>query len=302
MPIEVQCNGCQRRLRVPDRVAGKRIKCPKCQAVIGVPTAPEAEADTATWQVQTEEGETYGPVSRAELDDWVADGRVTEDCQLLREGADQWQWAGDIYPQLSGEAPAAAAATSTPTVPKPSASKKSGGIDFGAIDSGPAPATENSFDFASGDSNPAASAAPAPGDAAGSGGPFDFGGADSGGTAGGGGGAFDFAAGSTSPSVRVGGKSRRKRGKKKKGRGKTVAAGGSDVVGPKSKVVAGVLGILLGAYGVHQFYLGDTKKGVIRLLVTIFTCFIGGLWGFIEGIMILTGSINRDGQGRLLKD
>ncbi|HOR74428.1 MAG TPA: TM2 domain-containing protein, partial [Kiritimatiellia bacterium] len=33
--------------------------------------------------------------------------------------------------------------------------------------------------------------------------------------------------------------------------------------GEKSKVAAGVLGILLGALGVHKFYLGYTQAGLI---------------------------------------
>ena len=74
----------------------------------------------------------------------------------------------------------------------------------------------------------------------------------------------------------------------------------------KSKVAAGVLGILLGALGVHNFYLGYTGKGVAQLLLTICTCGMGGtisaIWGFIEGIMILTGSINTDGRGLPLKE
>ncbi len=45
----------------------------------------------------------YGPVPRAELDDWVTQGRITADCQLLLDGADQWQWATDIYPDLAEE-------------------------------------------------------------------------------------------------------------------------------------------------------------------------------------------------------
>ena len=69
---------------------------------------------------------------------------------------------------------------------------------------------------------------------------------------------------------------------------------------PKSKTVAGILGILLGAYGIHQFYLGDTKKGLIRLGVTLITCGVGGIWGFIEGIMIFTGNISTDAQGNQL--
>lgn len=69
---------------------------------------------------------------------------------------------------------------------------------------------------------------------------------------------------------------------------------------PKQKIVAGLLGIFLGSLGIHQFYLGDTKKGVIRIVVSVVTCGIGGIWGFIEGIMILTGNINTDAQGNPL--
>lgn len=66
---------------------------------------------------------------------------------------------------------------------------------------------------------------------------------------------------------------------------------------PKQKMVAGILGILLGGWGAHSFYLGNTKKGIIQLVVSIVTCGIGGLWGLIEGIQILTGSIKTDAYG-----
>ena len=39
----------------------------------------------------------------------------------------------------------------------------------------------------------------------------------------------------------------------------------------KTKVVAGILGILLGSIGVHKFYLGDSKAGIIRIIVTVVT-------------------------------
>ena len=35
----------------------------------------------------------------------------------------------------------------------------------------------------------------------------------------------------------------------------------------KSKLVAGLLGIFLGGFGVHKFYLGYTKEGIIMLAV-----------------------------------
>lgn len=55
----------------------------------------------------------------------------------------------------------------------------------------------------------------------------------------------------------------------------------------KEKTVAGILGILLGGFGVHHFYLGSTTSGVIVLAVTVVTCGIGGLVGLVEGIMLL---------------
>ena len=47
---------------------------------------------------------------------------------------------------------------------------------------------------------------------------------------------------------------------------------------------------LPGGFGVHRFYLGFTKIGVIQIIVTIFTCGIGSLWGFVEGILYLVGA------------
>ena len=56
---------------------------------------------------------------------------------------------------------------------------------------------------------------------------------------------------------------------------------------PKTKLVAGLLGIFLGGFGAHKFYLGDTKAAIIRLVVTFVTLGFGAIWGTIEGIMLL---------------
>lgn len=56
---------------------------------------------------------------------------------------------------------------------------------------------------------------------------------------------------------------------------------------PKSKLAAGLLGIFLGGWGVHNFYIGNTQRGVIQIVVTIVTLGIGSIWGFVEGILIL---------------
>jgi len=74
----------------------------------------------------------------------------------------------------------------------------------------------------------------------------------------------------------------------------------------KSKLVAGLLGIFLGGLGIHNFYLGYTGKAIAQLLITLLTCGTGGaissIWGLIEGIMLITGSIAVDGNGLPLKD
>ncbi len=73
---------------------------------------------------------------------------------------------------------------------------------------------------------------------------------------------------------------------------------------PKSKIAAGLLGIFLGCFGVHNFYLGYNGKAVAQLLMTVLTCgilgIVSGIWGLIEGILILTGSMNVDAEGNPL--
>lgn len=68
----------------------------------------------------------------------------------------------------------------------------------------------------------------------------------------------------------------------------------------KSKMTAGLLGVLLGGLGVHNFYLGYTGKGIAQICLS-FCCGAGYIWGLIEGIMIFTGNIDKDANGIPLK-
>lgn len=110
----------------------------------------------------------------------------------------------------------------------------------------------------------------------------------------------------------------------------------------RSKLAAGLLGIFLGNLGVHNFYLGRTGRAAAQLILSVagfavnsivffFSIFAivgmtdemalaaspfvllfaslsvlavlaSGLWGLIEGIMILSGSVKMDGRGVPLKD
>ena len=53
----------------------------------------------------------------------------------------------------------------------------------------------------------------------------------------------------------------------------------------KDKLLAGILGILLGSFGIQYFYLGNIAAGILSLLF----CWSGipGLIGFIHGIVLL---------------
>ena len=53
----------------------------------------------------------------------------------------------------------------------------------------------------------------------------------------------------------------------------------------KSKIVAGVLALLLGGLGIHKFYLGQSGKGIVYLLLC--WTYIPGILALIEGITIL---------------
>ena len=122
MSIALDCESCQHSFHVNDQWAGKRIKCPKCQAKVEVPGGHEAEpqsdflqwahgpqagvGDHAKWYLQTFSGKQYGPVERPLLDYWLRLGAISARSQVLREGDTQWRWASELYPQLAGSAAA----------------------------------------------------------------------------------------------------------------------------------------------------------------------------------------------------
>ena len=288
MPISVTCPACSVDYKVPDNVAGKKIKCPKCKgAVIRVPaedgqpatlvstgdasshpsaaepstagtgsnTSSHAAATEASpaatstvqdaWQMKTEEGEVYGPVPKAELDEWVNEGRVSARSQLLQAGKKQWQWAGHVYPQLtqvSSNSPQnQQAASGQQQAVSPQFQQASTQPGFGQTGmQQQAMVSQGQF---------------------------------------------------VAPQQQI----------QRPANATRYIKGQSD----KSKVAAGLLGLFLGAYGAHNFYLGKTGLGLAQLLISLLTCFIGtivtGPWALIETIMIFTGSIT-DAEGRPLKD
>ena len=68
---------------------------------------------------------------------------------------------------------------------------------------------------------------------------------------------------------------------------------------PKSRLVYCILGILFGTLGVHNFYSGHTKPGLIKLILTVLLCWtlvvpLGiFIWTLIEIV-----TVNADSEGR----
>ena len=127
MPIDTICQSCGKRLRVADEHAGKTARCPGCQTIYTVPqpgssgqqmvwpTAPAPPAGQPDrWHLKSADGLTYGPVAKADLDQWVQQGRITPQSQIQSEADGRWVWAGQYYPQLGSFTETTAPATINP--------------------------------------------------------------------------------------------------------------------------------------------------------------------------------------------
>ena len=106
VPAQFVCPQCQQHLKVAGAAGGKQVRCPRCHAIVRVPDTDQTAVNSSQlWVVRTDDGRTYGPVSRAELSAWVNEGRVYANCQISPEGACQWMWAAELFPQLAASGP-----------------------------------------------------------------------------------------------------------------------------------------------------------------------------------------------------
>lgn len=72
----------------------------------------------------------------------------------------------------------------------------------------------------------------------------------------------------------------------------------------KKKYVAVLLAFFLGVLGINNFYLGDSTKGIVKiLLTTVGAVFVGlgpiasSIWTVVEVVQLLTEKIDRDSEG-----
>ena len=105
MADKIQCPKCQASLDVMGGEEPRPVRCNACGEVVSAAAIGALVRDTdrnegGAWRMKTPEGRVYGPIPRAELDAWVADGRVTSGCQLS-QGSGDWISATQRYPQLA---------------------------------------------------------------------------------------------------------------------------------------------------------------------------------------------------------
>lgn len=113
MPTQVRCSKCQKAFVAKDSLAGKKVKCPNCkQNIIQIPALESAASKKQTtpkakpqWRVKMPDGKIYGPIPQSQLTAWVADGRLTANCQIATAESNQWRPASQYFPQLNVAAP-----------------------------------------------------------------------------------------------------------------------------------------------------------------------------------------------------
>ena len=79
------------------------------------------------------------------------------------------------------------------------------------------------------------------------------------------------------------------------------------VASKKRKKTAGLLGIFLGATGLHRFYLGYTGTALIHIILFLLgfvsfgaTILGSGIWALVDAIRIFKGKIPLDANGNEL--
>ncbi len=71
----------------------------------------------------------------------------------------------------------------------------------------------------------------------------------------------------------------------------------------RSRLIAGILALLFGTFGLHNFYLGNKGKAIGQVVLSTVGAFCGVgpvialIWAWVEGLDLLTGKTTVDGEG-----
>jgi phage FluMu protein Com len=117
MPISVVCPSCNQRLSAPDKSAGRNAKCPKCSAVVVIPTAdaqwpqaaeaknsdqPIVRATAETGWYYPAAGRIIGPLSPDDIRQYAKLDMISRETPVRRGETGPWVRAGSI-PDFFGQ-------------------------------------------------------------------------------------------------------------------------------------------------------------------------------------------------------
>lgn len=97
--------------------AAPSIPLPTSLARAAAPAAadPIAEAPAAVWYVRPPSGGQYGPARGELMRGWIAEGRVSADSLVWRDGWADWRAASQVFPSLGGTTPVPLGGLSVPS-------------------------------------------------------------------------------------------------------------------------------------------------------------------------------------------
>ena len=76
-----------------------RITCVGCGATVDM-RPPESDSGDSRWRVLGEDGREYGPITRAELQHWLDEGRISSTCFIADTDQRRWKSAPELFPSL----------------------------------------------------------------------------------------------------------------------------------------------------------------------------------------------------------
>jgi predicted Zn finger-like uncharacterized protein len=98
--MDVKCNNCSAEYALDETlvaVTGTSVRCTKCGEVFRVFRDNESTGREDRWLLQQADGATYTFERMGVLQQWIAEGKVSEDDLLAREGEESlWKRIGDI--------------------------------------------------------------------------------------------------------------------------------------------------------------------------------------------------------------
>jgi hypothetical protein len=68
----------------------------------------DPSSESVVWYVRPPSGGQFGPATTEIMRSWLAQGRITPDTLVWREGWPQWKNANEVFPQLRATGPASA--------------------------------------------------------------------------------------------------------------------------------------------------------------------------------------------------